>query len=189
MTNAMGAGRVIWITGLSGAGKTTVGRLVCQSLRKQGETAVMLDGDELRKIFPEGNRYDRDSRLALALSYARLCRLLAAQGLTVICATISMRREVFAWNRKNLPGYVEIFLDVSAELRKARDPKALYARTAQGSLADFAGQDQEVDRPEQPHLHLTPAPSETATQTAAQVLAFLSAPDNCLTSSLFFPPV
>lgn len=173
LARTAGPGMVIWITGLSGAGKSTVARLLRRALEERGHSTVLLDGDELRAVFPGGDRFDRESRLKLALSYGRLCRLLAAQGLSVICATISMRREVYRWNRENLPRYCEVFLDVDAEIRRARDPKGHYARLAEGALGAFAGADQEVDSPPAPHVHLRPARDEPAEATAARILAFV----------------
>lgn len=166
-------GSVIWITGLSGAGKTTIGRLVHCAFEERGARSLFLDGDELRAVFPNGDRFDRESRLALALSYGRLCRLLALQGFTVICATVSMRHEVYAWNRDNLPGYVEIFLDVDAPTRRQRDPKNHYARLDRGELSDFAGDDQSVDLPSDPHLRIRPKPDEPPIATAGRVMKFL----------------
>jgi cytidine diphosphoramidate kinase len=173
-----GQGPVIWITGLSGAGKTTVGRVVHRMLEERGRATIFLDGDELRGLFPLGERFDRDSRLRLALGYGKLCRLLALQGYAVVCATISMRREVYAWNRDNLPGYVEVFLDIDEETRRQRDPKSYYALIEQGGIKDFAGSDQSVDWPEQPHLRLCPAPGETAEATAARIIAHLTETDS-----------
>lgn len=165
-------GSVIWITGLSGAGKTTIGRIVHRAFEERGIRTVFLDGDELRGVFPNGDRFDRASRLALALSYGRLCRLLALQGFTVICATVSMRHEVYAWNRDNLPGYVEVFLDVDSETRRLRDPKSHYARVDGGELSDFAGDDQSVDLPNGPHLHICPESDEPPSVTAERVMGF-----------------
>jgi cytidine diphosphoramidate kinase len=172
-----GQGPVIWITGLSGAGKTTVGRLVHRMLEDRGQAAIFLDGDELRSLFPLGDRFDRDSRLQLALGYGKLCRLLASQGYAVVCATISMRCEVYAWNRDNLPGYVEVFLDVDEKTRRQRDPKSYYALIKQGGIKEFAGSDQGVDWPEKAHLHLCPAPGETAEATAARIIAHMAGED------------
>lgn len=171
--NAEG-GQVIWITGLSGAGKTTAGRIVHRMLLDRGRLSIFLDGDELRAVFPSGDQFDRDSRLALALSYGKLCRLLALQGYTVVCATISMRREVYRWNRANLPGYIEVFLDADAETRRQRDPKRYYALIERGGITDFAGSDQSVDWPEEAHLHLHPVPGETAEATAARIVAYIA---------------
>jgi adenylylsulfate kinase len=168
-------GAVIWITGLSGAGKTTVGRLVTAALTSQGRSVVFLDGDELRTVFAGGERYDREGRLALALSYGRLCRLLALQGQTVVCATISMRHEVYDWNRAHLPRYFEVFLDVSAALRGTRDPKSLYAAAATGALRELAGHDQSVDYPSAPHLHLRPDALQNPEETASEVMSAFSA--------------
>jgi adenylylsulfate kinase-like enzyme len=145
----MMSGAVIWITGLSGAGKSTLASRVCEKLRDMSKAVVLLDGDELRAVFgAEGvSHHGREARLGLALQYARLCRLLAEQGLVVVIATISLFREVHAWNRANLPGYFEIYLKVPlAELRR-RDPKGIYRRYDAGEIADVAGLDLDVDEP------------------------------------------
>jgi cytidine diphosphoramidate kinase len=173
--DASTAGRVIWITGLSGSGKTTVSLLLKAELERGGERTLLLDGDALRALMPQGGRFDRQSRLELALSYGKLCQLIAAQGISVICATISMRREVYAWNRANLPGYVEVYLDVAAALRAARDPKRLYQRHSQGDLKEMAGRDQEVDYPSAPHIHLKPGAGDTPEATCAEILKGLAA--------------
>lgn len=135
---------MIWITGLSGAGKSTLARALMPDL----PGAVLLDGDELRAVLGEGaSGFDRQSRLRLAMIYARLCKLLADQGLTVVIATISLFHEVHAWNRTHLPGYLEIWLESPEEVRRARDPKGLYAAAARGQAAQMAGQDTPVDVP------------------------------------------
>ncbi|MDR3527156.1 MAG: adenylyl-sulfate kinase [Rhizomicrobium sp.] len=169
------AGRVIWITGLSGAGKSTLAALLQHALQQAGQAVILLDGDEVRSVMPLGDRFDREARLALALSYGRLCRLLALQNYTVICATISMRAEVYAWNRQNLPGYIEVFLDVPARLRAARDPKRYYARLENEGLGDFAGHDQAVDEPPSPDLRLVPEESESPRESLSRILALIAA--------------
>jgi cytidine diphosphoramidate kinase len=173
--DASTAGRVIWITGLSGSGKTTVSRLLKAELERGGERTLLLDGDALRTLMPQGGRFDRQSRLELALAYGKLCKLVAEQGVSVICATISMRREVYAWNRANLPGYVEVYLDVEAGLRAARDPKRLYQRHSTGDLKEMAGRDQDVDYPSAPHIHLKPCEGDTPEMTCAEILKGLVA--------------
>lgn len=148
----MHSGKVIWITGLSGAGKSTLATEVGARLRALGETVVLLDGDELREVFGAASlnakNHGRDGRLALAMQYAHLCRVIASQGLTVVIATISLFKEVHAWNRTNLPGYFEVYLKVPmAELRR-RDPKNIYRRFDAGELSNVAGLDLIVDEPE-----------------------------------------
>jgi len=145
-------GRVIWITGLSGAGKSTLAREIVQKLRDSEEIVASLDGDELRDVFGStttdlGN-YDRKGRLTLAMRYSRLCYLIANQGFTVVIATISLFREVHAWNRTNLPGYFEVFLRVPIEELRRRDPKGIYRRFDSGELSSVAGLDLSIDEPE-----------------------------------------
>ena len=116
-------GMVVWITGLSGAGKSTLAVAVAERLRGRGETTVVLDGDELRTVFgattSSCENHGREARLVLAWRYARLCQVIASQGVTVVIATISLFKEVHEWNRYNLPRYFEVFLNVPiSELRQ-----------------------------------------------------------------------
>lgn len=144
---------VIWITGLSGAGKSTLAREVTARLRNSGRPVILLDGDELREVFgATSNKTDhgRDRRLALAMQYAHLCRIIASQGVLVVIATISMFREVHAWNRIYLPNYFEVYLKVPVEELRRRDPKGIYRRFDAGELANVAGLDLPVDEPEAP---------------------------------------
>jgi cytidine diphosphoramidate kinase len=145
------SGTVIWITGLSGAGKTTLATAMASRLRSSGETVVHLDGDELRTVFGAAavtaQNHGREGRLALAMQYAHLCRVLADQGLTVVIATISLFKEVHAWNRDNLPGYFEVYLKVPVEELRRRDPKGIYRRFDSGELTNVAGLDLLVDDP------------------------------------------
>jgi adenylylsulfate kinase-like enzyme len=144
--------RVIWITGLSGAGKSTLSRELFARLRAAGEPTVMLDGDELREVFgavaATADNHGREGRLALAMQYAHLCRLLAGQGLVVVIATISLFREVHAWNRVHLPGYFEVYLKVPLEELRRRDPKGIYRSFDAGEVAHVAGLDLPIDEPE-----------------------------------------
>lgn len=146
------AGKVIWITGLSGSGKTTLAVALQQLL----PGSILLDGDAVREVLGvTSSGFDRESRKNLGLTYARLCRLLAAQGVTVIMATISLYHEVHEWNRENLLGYHEVFLDVPEEIRRSRDPKGIYAAEAQGKARYVAGGETPVDIPKNPHLHIS----------------------------------
>ncbi|PWB35388.1 adenylyl-sulfate kinase [Pseudomonas sp. SDI] len=150
-TNVAGAGQVVWITGLSGAGKSTLAQAFAAGLRAQGQSVVVLDGDELREVFgntaDRAQNYDRAARLALAMQYAHLCRVIAAQGHIVVIATISLFHEVHAWNRSQLPGYFEVYLQVPLEELRRRDPKGIYRRFDAGELHNVAGLDLSIDEP------------------------------------------
>jgi adenylylsulfate kinase len=117
---------VLWVTGLSGAGKTSVSRRLRERCAAAGRPAVLLDGDSLRAILGDRFGHAPEDRRYLAMCYGRLCRELAQQGITVICATISMFDAVRAWNREHIPGYREIYLRVPQGERQRRDVKGVY---------------------------------------------------------------
>ena len=140
-------GRVFWITGLSGAGKTAVaGRLVSR-LVSAGLKPLLLDGDVLREVFGGGFGHGVDERRRLAFCYARLCRELARQGATVVCATISMFEAVREWSRANNPRYTEVYLRASLDELVRQDDKGIYRKALAGELTDVVGVDIEAEEP------------------------------------------
>lgn len=145
-------GRVFWITGLSGAGKTTIAGALKKYFDQSPHTVVMLDGDVLREVFGQRNAYTREERLGLAMQYARLCKMLSDQGLTVICSTISLFKEVHQWNRTNINNYREVYLRVSIDVLQQRDSKAIYSQASNGNLKQVMGVDIPYDEPENPDL-------------------------------------
>ena len=152
------AGQVIWITGLSGAGKTTLAKELIQRIQKRGSNPILLDGDVLRNLLKVRENaldsHSRKVRLDLALKYAQMCRLLSDQGFIVVIATISMFDELYAWNRENITNYFEVYLKVPLDELRRRDPKSIYQRYENGELIDVAGLDLSVDTPQTPHLTL-----------------------------------
>ena len=152
--NEASSGRVFWITGLSGAGKTTVGRELWSRLRATGRPVVFMDGDALRAVIAEDLGHSADHRRRSAMRNARLCRLLAAQGVDVVCATISMFHDVQRWNRANIPGYREIYLRVPIDELQRRDSKGIYAAAERGDGRDVVGLDVPAEAPETPDLVL-----------------------------------
>jgi len=167
------SGDVIWITGLSGSGKTTTATIVVNELRELGHPTIFLDGDILREIFgsveESKKNHGREARINLALKYSHLCSILANQGVTVVIATISMFKEVHSWNRKNLPNYFEVYLKVPLHILEKRDPKGIYLRQREGLITDVAGIDLTVDEPTSPGLIV----EYKAQQSADQVSRFI----------------
>ena len=172
-------GRVLWITGLSGAGKSTLAHEVTTRLRASSNSVVMLDGDELREVFgavaTNEQNHGREARLALAMQYAQLCGVIAGQGLTVVISTISLFREVHAWNRANLPGYFEVYLKVPIEELRRRDPKGIYRRFDAGELNNVAGLDLPIDEPKAADCIVEFAPDRSVKSIAEELNQILSA--------------
>lgn len=136
-----------WITGLSGAGKTTIGKLLYEKLRQHTSQILMLDGDELREVFGGDLGYTREERHKSAMRNARLCRMLSGAGMDVICCTISMFEDVRAWNRKHIPDYREIYLKVPDEVLLQRNQKGLYENNRQ-QLVGFGVETEEPKTPD-----------------------------------------
>jgi glutamine kinase len=145
-------GRVIWITGLSGAGKSTVGEHLWRRLKAAGRSAVFLDGDKLRSTIAEDLGHPIEDRRKSAMRNGRLCQLLAEQGIDVVCATISMFHEVQRWNRTHNLRYFEIYLRVPRSELERRDPKGIYARSRTGEGSNVVGIDVPAEEPEAPTL-------------------------------------
>ena len=142
-----------WVTGLSATGKTTLSSLLVTHLRGQGKTVINLDGDELRQVLAD-ETYTREERIALAMRYARLCKLLSEQGLDVVIAVIGLFKEVHKWNRENITNYIEIFIDTPLSELKKRDPKKIYRDFELGLINNVAGIDLKIDIPSNPDIHL-----------------------------------
>ena len=142
--------RVYWLTGLSGAGKTTIGTILYQKLREQKSNVVFLDGDQLRQVSGDNLGYTPEERRKSAMRNARLCKLLSDQGIDVVCCTISMFDSVRAWNRENISGYLEVYIKASMETLHKRDQKRLYS---QGG-SEVAGVSFSVEEPKNPDIVL-----------------------------------
>src|ERR1700693_477985 len=170
-------GRVFWITGLSGAGKTTVGRELSVRLRLAGYPVIFLDGDALRAEIAEDLGHSANERRRSAMRNARLCRLLAAQGADVVCSTISLFHEVQRWNRKNIPGYREIYLRVPMDELRRRDSKGLYGNGER----KVVGIDLPAQLPEMPDLVLDNYGALDAVTAVERILAVCLSPDNVST--------
>jgi cytidine diphosphoramidate kinase len=164
-------GRVFWITGLSGAGKTALASRLVPRLERAGLKPLLLDGDALREIFGGSFGHDVDERRRAAFCYARLCRELSRQGATVVCATISMFEAVREWNRANIPLYIEVYLKASIDHLVAQDDKGLYRRALAGELKNVVGVDIEVEEPLHPDLVFERAQGLSPDEIAARVAA------------------
>lgn len=158
---------IVWITGLAGAGKTTLAQACARRLRDEGHAVLVLDGDEVRRALgAAGQGYTRDERLAIAGRIAALARLASAQGLVAIVATISLFHELHDANRAGNTDYFEVLLRCSPAVRASR--KALYADASQGARV---GVEVEPEFPRAPHLTFDTDAGEAAENLAQQLVA------------------
>jgi cytidine diphosphoramidate kinase len=167
---------IIWLIGLSGAGKTTVGRQVYDRVRTVHANTVFLDGDILRDVWGDRLGHDVAGRRRNAERISRLCAMLDRQGIHVVAAVLSIFPDWQAWNRRTFSAYYEVFLDTPLEVVKARDAKGLYAAAEQaisrGETADMVGLDIPMPVPPQADLHVrSPAVLAPPAQLAEMIFA------------------
>lgn len=143
---------LVWITGLSGSGKTTIGKELYAQIKSKYENTFFLDGDSFREIFGNNLGYDLKSRFDTALKISNLCKALVDQNINVICSTISLFKEIHQINRKNVKNYYEVFLEVDFDEIKRRDQKNIYSNAIKGETKNVIGVDLPYDKPIKPHL-------------------------------------
>ncbi|MBF0232218.1 MAG: adenylyl-sulfate kinase [Desulfamplus sp.] len=162
-------GSVIWVTGLSDSGKSTLANFLTKKLKTNNTMPTLLDGDQLREVFGPVYGYDHESRLKLAYRYSALCKMLASQGHAVIIATIALFHEIHSWNRQHLPGYFEIFLNTPIEELRRRDSKGLYKRYDTGETSCVYGLDLKAEMPLNPDIKIDFDPSRSPESIAGEV--------------------
>lgn len=176
--NCSEAARCVWLTGLSGAGKSTIARLVEAELRAQGRAVYVLDGDRLRNGLNRDLGFTEADRVENVRRVAEVAALMVDAGLDVLVAVISpyrterrFARRLFAAGR-----FVEVFVDAPLEECERRDTKGLYAKARKGELRNFTGIDSEYQRPEAAELRLSTADLPAAACAALVLAALDSAP-------------
>ena len=143
---------VIWISGLSGAGKTTLGTALFNRLKASHSNLVILDGDDLRNALILNIGHDQESRRVNSNRYANIAHLLDSQGIHVIVCAVSISNDAQKLNRQRLSNYLEVYLDVPLEVLKARDPKGIYRKAEKGLISNVSGVDIPYDPPLEPHI-------------------------------------
>jgi adenylylsulfate kinase len=170
-TGAESVAPVLWFTGLSGSGKSTIAARVCEELRRRGTDVEYLDGDALREVFPNTGftRAEREEHLRRA---GYMASRLAAHGVTVVASFVSPYRESRDFIRRLCPGFIEVFVSTPLEECERRDVKGLYARARRGEIRHFTGIDDPYEQPDHPELTLDTRVLSLE-QCVAQVLARL----------------
>ena len=166
----MTRGFVVWLTGLSGSGKTTIARTVEEALKSMNRRCVVvLDGDEIRRhLSPDLGFSKRDRELNVE-RVAYLSHILFRSGIITIVALISPFRTSRDHARKLIGDFVEVWVKCSLETCKKRDPKGLYAKVMMGEITDFTGIDQNYEIPFNPEIVLD-TDKETSLQCSERIL-------------------
>jgi bifunctional enzyme CysN/CysC len=166
-------GATIWLTGLSGSGKSTIAAALEQQLITRGLPAYMLDGDNLRHGLNGDLGFTEADRAENVRRAGEVACLFADAGMIAIVPLISPyvadRQRVRARHEAGGLRFIEVFVDTPLEECERRDPKGLYAKARAGELKHFTGIDDPYEAPTDPDLHLVPGPSpeEAASRVAA----------------------
>ena len=147
---------VLWFTGLSGAGKSTIANALDKRLHEMGRHTYLLDGDNVRHGLSKDLGFTDEDRVENLRRVAEVSKLMVDAGLIVISAFISpfkserqMARDLFSEDE-----FLEIFIDTPLEIAEQRDVKGLYKKARAGELKNFTGIDSPYERPESPELSL-----------------------------------
>jgi bifunctional enzyme CysN/CysC len=168
------AGATVWLTGLSGSGKSTVADAVATRLIEAGRAVYVLDGDNVRHGLNADLGFSAADRAENVRRIGEVARLVADAGLVAVVPVVSPYRadrdRVRAAHDAAGLRFVEVFVDTPLATCEERDPKGLYAKARAGELTGMTGIDDPYEPPTAPDLHLAPAP---LADQAAAVLAAL----------------
>ncbi|HEY8009267.1 MAG TPA: sulfate adenylyltransferase subunit CysN [Methylocella sp.] len=167
---------VLWFTGLSGSGKSTIANLVEARLYGRGVHTILLDGDNVRHGLNKDLGFTEVDRVENIRRIGEVAKLMTDAGVIALCSFISPFRAERAMVRDLLAKgeFIEIFVDTPLETCIARDPKGLYKKAMAGEIANFTGIGQSYEPPEAPEL-IVAHQGQTAEQAAAQVISLLTA--------------
>ncbi len=143
---------IIWLIGLSGAGKTVIGRELAETLKPKHDNLVYLDGDILREVWGDSLGHTIEAREVNAKRISNLCHMLDRQGVHVVASVLSIFPEWQAWNRNTFSQYFEVFIDVDFKILTERDSKGLYKKALSGEIENVVGVDIPFPQPQNPDL-------------------------------------
>jgi len=168
----MHKGFVLWFTGLSGAGKSTVSQMLAERLRMHGAKVELLDGDEVRTHLSKGLGFSKEDRDENIRRIGYVCHLLARNGAIAIAAAISPYRGVREELRARIPDFVEVYAECPLEVLASRDVKGLYRKALAGEIKQFTGVSDPYEPPLDPEVTIRSA-EETPQQSADRIWATL----------------
>lgn len=165
----MARGVVVWLTGLSGGGKSTIARTIEDELKGANRCVVVLDGDEIRRHLNPDLGFSKRDREINVERVAYLSHILSRSGIITIVALISPFRTSRDYARKLIGDFVEVWVKCSLETCIKRDPKGLYAKAKMGEITDFTGIHQDYEIPLNPEI-IVDSDRETPLQCSQRIL-------------------
>lgn len=162
-------GMVLWVNGLSGAGKTTLCRALWSLLKPVLPELIILDGDAVREMMGHDLGHDEAARAKQVARLRALAKFLSDQGHVVVVAAVYTRPDLTAENRRVLRGFYQIYLDASLDAVKRRDTKGLYAAASDGRTKHVVGVDIPWHPPAEPDLIVKSASGEAPETVARRV--------------------
>lgn len=147
-------GAILWFTGLSGAGKTTIAENLQALCKSRGILPVLLDGDEIREVTRQAG-FDEAARKAHNLRVGQLAALFEAQGHLVIVSLISPYEDVRRQVRKLSRNFIEIYIDTPLTVCIERDPKGLYEKALRNVIREFTGISAPYEAPSNPDIRIS----------------------------------
>ena len=161
-------GYVIWMTGLSGAGKTTIALVLVDELKKRGLKVERLDGDVVRESLTRDLGFSAEDRNKNIERVTFVAKLLSRNGVGTICSFISPYQAVRNDVRANTTNFLEVFVDAPLEVVIDRDVKGMYKKAIAGEIPNFTGISDPFEAPENPDIHLRT--DQTTKEECAQVI-------------------
>jgi adenylyl-sulfate kinase len=171
----LGQGFTIWLTGLSGAGKTTLAHLLEKTLRSAGHKVEVLDGDVIRTHLCKDLGFSKEDRDTNIRRIGWVCELLNRNGVVAVAAAISPYRAVRDEMRTKIAHFIEVYLECPLSVLVERDLKGLYKRALAGEISNFTGISDPYEPPLSPEVVCHTDGRETPEQSAAKVLAAVHA--------------
>jgi adenylyl-sulfate kinase len=166
-------GFTIWLTGLSGSGKSTVTEILERVLRARGQRVEVLDGDVVRTHLTKGLGFTREDRDENIRRIGWVCEILSRNDVIAIAAVISPYRAVRDEIRARIGRFVEVYMEAPVDVLARRDPKGLYRRAMAGEIENFTGVSDPYEPPLHPDVVCHSDGRETPEESARKVIAKL----------------
>jgi adenylylsulfate kinase len=163
--------KVIWLTGLSGSGKSTIAEDLKNKLDKKGIKNEILDGDIIRSILPKTG-FSKEDRIAHNKRIGLVASLLEKNGVTAIVAVIAPYEESREFVRSICKNYIEVYISTSLEVCEKRDVKGLYKKVRNGEIKNFTGIDDPYEIPKNPNLVINTF-NEQISQSSDKILKII----------------